>query len=93
MGFATFFVDAVLKTYEAIVELIHLDATGAQIQILIVFVGGDDRCCGGHKTAVQSVAFPVGNMGRLRETAIGDIGEAGREIQAIFVTDFYEMRV
>ncbi len=93
MGFATLFVDAVLKTDEAIVELIHLDATGAQIQILIVFVGGDDRCGGRHKTAVKSIAFPVGNMGGLRETAIGDIGEAGREKQTIFVTDFYEVRV
>ena len=93
MGFATLFVDAVLKTYITIIELIHLDATGAQIQILIVFVGGDDRCGGRHKTAVQSVAFPVGNMSGLRETAIGDIGEAGREIQAIFVTYFYEVRV
>lgn len=80
MGFATLFVDAVLKTDEAIVELVHLDATGAQIQVFIVFVGGDDRSGGRHKTAVQSVAFPVGNMSGLRETAIGDIGEAGREI-------------
>ena len=93
MGFATLFVDSVLKTYIAIVELIHLDATGAQIQILTVFVGGDDRCGGRHKTAVQSVAFRIGNMSGLRETAIGDIGETGGEIQTIFVTDFYEVRV
>ena len=93
MGFATLFVDAVLKTDEAIVELIHLDATGAQIQILIVFVGGDDGRGGRHKTAVQSVAFCIRNMGGLGETAVGDIGEAGRKIQAIFVTDFYEVRV
>ena len=93
MGFATLFVDAVLKPDIAIVELIHLDATGAQIQILIVFVGGDDGCGDRHKTAVQSVAFRIRNMSGLRETAIGDIGEAGREIQAIFVTDFYEVRV
>ena len=93
MGFATLFVDAVLKTDEAIVELIHLDATGAQIQILIVFVRGDDWRGGRHKTAVQSVAFRIRNMGGLRETAIGDIGEAGREIQTIFVIDFYEVRV
>jgi hypothetical protein len=93
MGFVAPLIYAVLEGDIAIVQAIHLDATRAKIEILVVFVGRNYRSVDGVKISVKTRALCIGNVGGLRKSAVLDVGQSCRKVQTIFVLKFCKERV